>query len=241
MNARDLLKQAVRQVCEEAGEPWEEPYEEDFDDTTISKTAEVFATLVLAEHAAELDALRAENARLRAELEAVGAGGVQPLRAEGGPPGSGGWMLYAQEMMRERDCFRRQFQIIQDHKQGEVWYWQGDGGDHLESMANSLPVVIRADQLRALLAGSKAPQQPASVPPQKPTLRVGQIWRTRGGDVVEIKSETENSPYPFVCGFPGQARCKLTVTKNGTCYESAQHPSDLFELISDVPQKGGVA
>ena len=73
MNAKEILKQAVRQVCEEAGEPWEELYEDDFDDATVSKTAEVFAKLVLAEHAAELDALRAENARLRAELEAVGA------------------------------------------------------------------------------------------------------------------------------------------------------------------------
>ena len=37
-----------------------------------------------AEASEQLDALQAENTRLRAELEAVGAGGVQPLRAEAG-------------------------------------------------------------------------------------------------------------------------------------------------------------
>ena len=44
---------------------------------------------------AELDALRTENARLRAELEAVGAGGVQPLRAQAG------WALVPVEPTRE--------------------------------------------------------------------------------------------------------------------------------------------
>lgn len=33
----------------------------------------------------------------------------------------------------------------------DVWYWQGDGEDHLESMTHQLPVVIRAEQLRELL------------------------------------------------------------------------------------------
>ena len=38
-----------------------------------------------------------------AELEAVGAGGVQALQPEGGPPGSGGWQHHAETMERERD------------------------------------------------------------------------------------------------------------------------------------------
>lgn len=73
MSAKEMLKQAVRQVCEEAGEPWDGLDEGDFDETTIIKMAEVFSASVLVAHAAELDALRAENTRLRAELEAVGA------------------------------------------------------------------------------------------------------------------------------------------------------------------------
>lgn len=56
----------------------------------------------------------------------------------------------------ERDCWRTRAQTMIDHANGEFWGWQGDGEDHLESLANSLPVVIRADQLRELQA-----QQPS--------------------------------------------------------------------------------
>lgn len=38
----------------------------------------------------------------------------------------------------------------------DVWYWQGDGHDHLESMTHQLPIVIRAEQLRELLAEAKS-------------------------------------------------------------------------------------
>lgn len=71
---------------------------------------------------------------------------------EGGPPGSGGWQSHAEAMERERDHYRQRAQTMYEHQQGQVWYWQDDGGDHLESMVNSLPVVIRADQLRGLLS-----------------------------------------------------------------------------------------
>lgn len=37
----------------------------------------------------------------------------------------------------------------------DVWYWQGDGEDHLESMTHQLPVVIRAEQLRELIDEAK--------------------------------------------------------------------------------------
>ena len=51
--------------------------------------------LELAAVTAKLEQLRTENARLLAELEAVGAGGVQPLRAESG------WVLVPVEPTRE--------------------------------------------------------------------------------------------------------------------------------------------
>jgi len=56
------------------------------------------------------------------------------------------------EVERERDYWRTRAKTLIDHANGEFWGWQGDGEDHLESLANSLPVVIRADQLRELLA-----------------------------------------------------------------------------------------
>lgn len=79
---------------------------------------------------------------------------------EGGPAGSGGWKSHAEAMEHERDYYRARAQTMYEHQRGEFWYWQGDGHDHLESMANSLPVVIRADDLRALIATS----EPVAVP-----------------------------------------------------------------------------
>lgn len=86
-----------------------------------------------ADHAAQIEALSAAQA------------------PEGGPPGSGGWQSHAEAMERERDYYRQRAKTMFEHQDGQCWYWQGDGNDHPESMVNSLPVVIRADQLRALM------------------------------------------------------------------------------------------
>ena len=40
------------------------------------------------------------------------------------------------------------------HEKADVWYWQGDGADRLDTMSMGMIVVIRADQLRDLLATS---------------------------------------------------------------------------------------
>ena len=56
------------------------------------------------------------------------------------------------EVERERDYYKSRAQTMYEHQEGEAWYWQGDGEDHPESWVNSLPVVIRADQLRELMA-----------------------------------------------------------------------------------------
>ena len=209
MRAKEMLKQAVRQVCEEAGEPWEELDEDDFDDTHIVKTAEVFAKLVLAEHAAELDALRTENARLLAELEAVGAGGVQPLRAESG------WALVPLEPTDE---------MLEAAVQA-ICYGPGGGFTRISGPHRCWSAM--------LTAAPKAPQQP--VPPQKPELRVGQVWQTRGGQRVIIKAEMTTYPFRCVSGD-----YEWVVTKDGRFSTTAGTTNDLIELISDV-QKGGEA
>ena len=69
------------------------------------------------------------------------------------PPGSGGWQAHAEAMERERDHWLERARTMHEHQRGDVWYWQGDGCDNLQSLVNSLPVVIRADQLRQLVAG----------------------------------------------------------------------------------------
>ncbi len=55
------------------------------------------------------------------------------------------------EMTDDRNQWRSAFKMIQQYHKSDVWYWQGDGEDHVESMVNDLPVVIRAYELRELI------------------------------------------------------------------------------------------
>lgn len=110
-----------------------------------------------------IDLASAETRETLADKEVQQSG--QPHQdLEGGPPGSGGWQAHAEEMQRQRDYFKESLQTIQAHKNGDCWYWQGDGSDHPASMAGSMPVVIRADQLRALIAPVPAQEIVALMP-----------------------------------------------------------------------------
>lgn len=64
----------------------------------------------------------------------------------------------------------------------DVWYWQGDGRDHLESMVHQLPVVIRAEQLRDLLAAS--PSSAAAISRWQPICEAPkdgtEVWAFNG-------------------------------------------------------------
>lgn len=88
---------------------------------------------------------------------------AEPTPVEGT---AAGWKSHAEAMERERDYYRQRVRTLDEHQEGQVWYWQDDGGDHLESMVGSLPVVIRADQLRALLAVAARPQADAGAVPE---------------------------------------------------------------------------
>ena len=55
-------------------------------------------------------------------------------------------------------CLKRRLASAEEYcnqrkgdEDAEVWFWQGDGTDHPESMVSSLTVVIRADDLRKAL------------------------------------------------------------------------------------------
>lgn len=54
-------------------------------------------------------------------------------------------------------ALRQQLTLMDEQQAGSVWRWQADGQDHLESMGNHMGVLIRACDLRALLAGVAAP------------------------------------------------------------------------------------
>ena len=75
--------------------------------------------------------------------------------------------------------------------------------------------------------------------PQKPELRVGQIWRTRGGRNAIIESVT----YRGFMGYPVLAKFddwyERTYTLDGRFTKAREHPADLIELISDALPEGG--
>ena len=67
-----------------------------------------------------------------------------------------GWKAEAESLRRDRDYWRTRADLMNAHKDANCWYWQGDEHDYPQSMANDMCVVIRADQLRAVLAATPA-------------------------------------------------------------------------------------
>lgn len=65
-----------------------------------------------------------------------------------------GWRQEAAIARKELDTLREQMDLRTLHQKADCWYWQGDGDDHPESFSNAMAIVIRGDQLRALIAGS---------------------------------------------------------------------------------------
>lgn len=70
-----------------------------------------------------------------------------------------GWKEEAECLQKRLRFAQADNDLLRSHAKKDVWYWQGDGYDHLESMGNNMVVVIHANDLRAMLAA--APQAPA--------------------------------------------------------------------------------
>lgn len=121
------------------------------------------------DHLADVIAKALANRPAPVEAEPVGEPDTVPLDA-----------LHAAE--RERDYWKTRARAMLDHAEGTCWYWMGDGEDHLESLVSSLPVVIRADQLRELLA--------------RPAPSVPEGWRiTPTHDGIDVHTPNGTSVY----------------------------------------------
>lgn len=53
---------------------------------------------------------------------------------------------------KERDAIVDQYRAFAALDRGDVWYWQGDGSDHPESLASGCRVVMTGAQVRELTA-----------------------------------------------------------------------------------------
>lgn len=138
------------------------------------------------EAAAEINRLSAENEALRARVEALTrdterqASKIAELAAE----------LAGCEARHRVD--RARLQTIQEHRLKECWYWQGDGQDHLESLVGSLPVVIRADQLRELLADGRA--QVEALSKELTAANNSTAWHKRRTSLLQSLQSTMQEP-----------------------------------------------
>lgn len=57
------------------------------------------------------------------------------------------------ELRQENERLKAENKALRRTEKGEVWYWQGDEDDHLESL--SCPVLIDAGDLRGLLSNAR--------------------------------------------------------------------------------------
>jgi len=57
------------------------------------------------------------------------------------------------DVKKEAAKVQNEVAALRRERDGEAWYWQGDGTDHLESL--TCPVLIEAEDLRALLERGK--------------------------------------------------------------------------------------
>jgi hypothetical protein len=62
-----------------------------------------------------------------------------------------GWMRVAEDLTKSLRFLKADLDLMRSHQKNNVWYWQGDGYDHLESMGNDMVVVIHAASLREML------------------------------------------------------------------------------------------
>jgi hypothetical protein len=61
-----------------------------------------------------------------------------------------GWRDSAERLLQERDAALSELRVRAQHQARDVWFWQGDGSDHPESMSSSMVVVIKAPDLRRM-------------------------------------------------------------------------------------------
>ena len=67
---------------------------------------------------------------------------------------------------------------------------------------------------------------------ESPKFKVGQLWRARNGVEHRICNIDDDEEETFVV----EAETGLCWTREGRCRKLGEHPSDLVQLIEDVPE-----
>lgn len=163
------------------------------------------------------------------------------------------------EVERERDWYKTRAQTMHEHQNGQVWYWQGDGEDHPETLVNSLPVVIRADQLRELIAkpaqevatlSLSAEDVHAAFTKNFPKTRISQAWISFAADIVQAIAARAAKPAQEVTLTDEEIfKCVQAACLDGSCPDFETFTKQELEdpvvtdfaraIISALRAKGG--
>lgn len=85
--------------------------------------------------------------------------------------------------LADAKALRDQLRLMEEHAKGEVWRWQGDGTDNLDSMGARMGVLIYASDLKALIAAQ--PARAGGDAPSPDAWREPTTYLRRLGDALE--------------------------------------------------------
>ena len=87
--------------------------------------------------------------------------------------------------------------------------------------------LIIGDEMREAKLIQPKPEKP------KPEIKVGQVWRTRGGREVNVPRFTKSDDYPVVCAYGEK---EYVVSPSGKWSSHVDSAFDLVELVQDAPE-----
>lgn len=120
-----------------------------------------------------------------------------------------GWHEEAVSLAKRLKYVESDNDLLRKHQSKDVWYFQGDGEDHIESMGNNMVVVIHAHDLRSLIA-------PA---PAQCGCQISQAEFSQTGELKRVTIHYGDSRVAYIV-LPTDdlcPRCKLPLTQDCNC------------------------
>lgn len=114
---------------------------------------------------------------------------------------------------------RAELRDARQFKKGEVWLWQGDGNDHLESI--TCPVVITANDLREI------------------ALIRDRVREFIGGNILALDDAIEMAEFRGLNGFAEGLKAIRTVAEEAQGLRPIQDINKVLEPVSPLRQTPG--
>lgn len=62
-----------------------------------------------------------------------------------------GWMERAEDLLKANKELQADNDLLRKYQDGDTWFYQGDGGDNIETMGANMVVVIHVSDLQELI------------------------------------------------------------------------------------------